>query len=174
MARSARPRKNLAPPNCSWYHESMISWISRRFAWRQRSSARAFRHRGKPPFLPPSGTPCRWALAAPSTGAPANGETARVSSKPSLASPPHSADASPSAKPCATGDRLHLSGECVKDAAFLGALDVPGVATHAPEASGPSEWPSSFWATLGALDDPSFVVPPELDYADDAARLSFD
>ena len=101
-------------------------------------------------------------------------ETARVSSKPSLASPPHSADASPSAKPCATGDRLHLSGECVKDAAFLGALDVPGVAAHAPEASGPSEWPSSFWATLGALDDPSFVVPPELDYADDAARLSFD
>ncbi len=38
----------------------------------------------------------------------------------------------------------------------------------------PSEWPSSFWATLGALDDPSFVIPPELDYADDAPRLAFD
>ena len=89
------------------------------------------------------------------------GRTARVSSKPSLASPPHSADASPSAKALApTGDRLHLSGECVKDAAFLGALDVPGVATHAPEASGPKRMAEFLWATLGALDDPSFVVPP--------------
>lgn len=36
------------------------------------------------------------------------------------------------------------------------------------------EWPSSFWQTLGALDDPSFTVPEELDYEDDARRLTFD
>lgn len=37
-----------------------------------------------------------------------------------------------------------------------------------------SEWPDSFWETLGALDDPSFVVPPDLDEVDDALRIAFD
>lgn len=42
------------------------------------------------------------------------------------------------------------------------------------QAAVPAEWPNSFWATLGALDDPSFIVPPDLDVADEAPRLAFD
>lgn len=35
-------------------------------------------------------------------------------------------------------------------------------------------WPAGFWATYGALEDDSFVVPNELDYELDAPRKSFE
>lgn len=36
-----------------------------------------------------------------------------------------------------------------------------------------SAWPKGFWATYGALDDPTFVEPPELDASLDGS-ISFD
>lgn len=36
-----------------------------------------------------------------------------------------------------------------------------------------SAWPKSFWATYGALDDPTFAEPPELDASLDEP-VSFD
>lgn len=35
-------------------------------------------------------------------------------------------------------------------------------------------WPQSFWATYGAISDPSFREPPELDEELDGALPSFD
>lgn len=35
-------------------------------------------------------------------------------------------------------------------------------------------WPAGFWDLYGAADDDSFAVPPELDFASDSPRGSWD
>lgn len=63
--------------------------------------------------------------------------------------------------------------ESLRDGAGREHASLSQYARHLIQNKAESAWPAGFWATYGALDDPTFIVTPELDVSLDDS-VSFD